>query len=141
MAKYVYNVRVESNDYDSIEEVLEAAGYDAELLETYEGDEDDGIERGLKNIKDKQKDSTESQIQDLIDNIPQGLLPADNEPMPSLVEKIQTFKCYAFDRLIKQARDGELTIEWTHAVLAATCMLINKYYEKIEELERANDEQ
>lgn len=51
MAKYVYNVRVEANEYEPLEELLDAAGYDSELLDTYEGDEDDGIDRGISAIK------------------------------------------------------------------------------------------
>jgi len=53
MAKYIYNVRVEANEYAPLEELLDKAGYDSELLETYEGDEDDGIIRGLDNIQKK----------------------------------------------------------------------------------------
>ena len=47
MAKHVYNVRVEANEYEPLETLLDKAGYDSELLETYEGDEDDEILRGL----------------------------------------------------------------------------------------------
>jgi len=50
MAKYVYNVRVEANEYEPLETLLDKAGYDSELLETYEGDEDDGILRGLNTM-------------------------------------------------------------------------------------------
>lgn len=50
MAKHVYNIRVEANEYEPLETLLDKAGYDSELLETYEGDEDDGILRGLSTM-------------------------------------------------------------------------------------------
>lgn len=53
MAKYVYNIRVEANEYEPLENLLDKAGYDSELLETYEGDEDDEIVRGLDCIQQK----------------------------------------------------------------------------------------
>ena len=43
MAKYIFNVRIEANEYPPIDDLLDKAGYDVELLETYEGDEDDGL--------------------------------------------------------------------------------------------------
>lgn len=51
MAKYVYNIRVEANEYEPLENLLDKAGYDSELLETYEGDEDDEVARGIGQIK------------------------------------------------------------------------------------------
>lgn len=51
MAKYVYNIRVEANEYEPLENLLDKAGYDSELLETYEGDEDDEVARGINQIK------------------------------------------------------------------------------------------
>ena len=51
MAKHVYNVRVEANEYEPLETLLDKAGYDSELLETYEGDEDDEVARGIDQIK------------------------------------------------------------------------------------------
>lgn len=51
MAKYVYNIRVEANEYEPLENLLDKAGYDSELLETYEGDEDDEVARGIDQIK------------------------------------------------------------------------------------------
>ena len=48
MAKCVYNVRVEADEYDSLEDLLYKAGYENELLEEYEGDGQDDIVRGTK---------------------------------------------------------------------------------------------
>jgi len=51
MAKNVYNIRVEANEYEPLENLLDKAGYDSELLETYEGDGDDNLARGIDQIK------------------------------------------------------------------------------------------
>lgn len=51
MAKYIFNVRIEANEYPPIDDLLDKAGYDVELLETYEGDEDDEIARGIDQIQ------------------------------------------------------------------------------------------
>lgn len=51
MAKSVFNIRVEADEYGPLEDLLYKAGYENELLEEYEGDGQDDIVRGIKAIK------------------------------------------------------------------------------------------
>ena len=71
MAKYIFNVRIEANEYAPIDDLLDKAGYDVELLETYEGDEDDEIARGIDQIQLYLVNETKHIIgeeQDMMDN-------------------------------------------------------------------------
>lgn len=71
MAKYIFNVRIEANEYAPIDDLLDKAGYDVELLETYEGDEDDEIARGVDQIQLYLVNETKHIIgeeQDMMDN-------------------------------------------------------------------------
>ncbi len=68
MAKYAYNVRIESNDFDSIAELLDAANYDYELLHMFDDGNDDGIQRGLAEIKDREQEQT-NEIKQTLDGI------------------------------------------------------------------------
>lgn len=54
MAKSVFMVRVNANDYGKLEELLDAAGYDSDLMEEYEGDEeyDEDVVEGLEAIRE-----------------------------------------------------------------------------------------
>ncbi len=69
MAKYVYNVRVEANEYEPLETLLDKAGYDSELLETYEGDEDDEILRGLGALTVYMVRQTQNEPEAMLDDI------------------------------------------------------------------------
>ena len=51
MAKHVYNIRVEANEYEPIIDLLDKAGYDSELLEIYGDEEDDEIARGIDQVQ------------------------------------------------------------------------------------------
>lgn len=48
MAKSVFNIRVEADEYGPLEDLLDKAGYENELLEEYEGDGQDDIVRGTE---------------------------------------------------------------------------------------------
>ena len=69
MAKHVYNVRVEANEYEPLETLLDKAGYDSELLETYEGDEDDEILRGLGALTVYMVRQTQNEPEAMLDDI------------------------------------------------------------------------
>jgi hypothetical protein len=51
MAKHVYNIRVEANEYEPLEYLLDKAGYESDLLETYDGDGEDIFARGIDAIR------------------------------------------------------------------------------------------
>lgn len=108
MAKSVFLVRIEANEYAPLAEMLEKAGYDSELVEEFEGDGDDGIVRGLDALKENEtgdKTHVAEQNEDgMITPVDYVYLVKQTQPSSEYYEKT-IYVCTDKDEAYRRARE------------------------------------